>query len=636
MVLTEKSQQLAEAAAAERLLNAYLRETCQFNPLTDADPAASASLPVRIREELSEQGSLMRLVLQGTKKVVWGAVPYVSAFGHHRYGTSFFVTDVQGDGAGDSDIRPLTGSVELAELLLREIAQGEPQMVDREERVATLLNQVENSLDKTKRYVTHSLNQQIDFWQTEGEVRMYTAEQSLAYGHPFHPTPKSSVGFSETDLAKYAPEMGAAFALHYFAAAPQLVQEAFLSQSDEGLFPASVLAAAEQRLSGEQQGYRLLPSHPWQADHLKTWPEVQELLEQGLLVDLGPLGEPVYPTSSVRTVWDPTHAYFFKLPLNVRITNFVRVNPLEQLERTIGAASVLSHLADLVPHSGFTILQEAGYRTLVLPQATEAVREKLAESFGVIFRENPVIRPADEVVPLCIAPLLETAPDQEEPPMLQAIRTAAQEQGEPMSHPFLKKWLRAYLEHSLVPLTYLFVEYGVSIEAHVQNSMVTLKNGWPVGFYVRDLEGVSISRERAEKHGMFGGRVATDSPALYRDDETWNRLKYYFFVNHLGHLIHTLAYHGGDDEIALWQVVSNVLATSGVFAGDARRYLQDLFTVEGLPAKANLISRFQKRGETPAYVAIPNPLRKSEVQHEHKPNNQPQQPIPARNKCLAV
>lgn len=611
MVLTEKSHQLAEMAAAERLLNAYLRETCHFNPLTDADPAASASLPVRIREELSEQGSLMPLLLKGTKKVIWGAVPYVSPFGHHRYGRSFFVMDVRADGEGGA--QRVVGSVELARLLLQEIAHGEAQVENPAERVATMLTQVENSLDKTTRYITHSLHTGGDFWQTTGETRMYTAEQSLVYGHPFHPTPKSSAGFSEADLARYAPEMGASFALHYFAAAPELVQEAFLGKGDDVLFPSSVLAAAQERLTGERAGYRLLPSHPWQADHLKSWPEVQELLRQGLLVDLGPLGEKVYPTSSVRTVWDPTHAYFFKLPLNVRITNFVRVNPLEQLERTIGAARVLSHLADLVPQPGFTILQEAGYRTLVLPDAPQAVTEKLAESFGVIFRENPVIRPAGDVIPLCIAPLLETAPDQEEPPLLQAIRTAAQEQGEPLHSPFLRKWLAAYLEHSLVPLTWLFVQYGVSIEAHVQNSMVALENGWAVGFYVRDLEGVSISRERAEKHELFGGRVAKDSPVLYRDDEAWNRLKYYFFVNHLGHLIHTLAYYGGDDETALWQVVEDVLRSSGVFAGDAEPYLHDLLTQEGLPAKANMISRFQKRGETPSYVAIPNPLRKSEV-----------------------
>src|SRR5207253_1436612 len=41
------------------------------------------------------------------------------------------------------------------------------------------------------------------------------AEQSIRFGHPFHPAPKASPGFTAADLDRYAPEVGASFPLHW-------------------------------------------------------------------------------------------------------------------------------------------------------------------------------------------------------------------------------------------------------------------------------------------------------------------------------------------------------------------------------------------------------------------------------------
>lgn len=594
-MMTEKSRALAEAAAAERLINAYLRETQVFDPTGKAQ----GELLSEIETELSRQGQVMKVELPSLTRSVWGAVMYLSPFGHHRYGEAFYLKHEQ-----QGHAERLQNSEDLAALLFAELAAREPADSQAGKRVLEMTAAVQNSISKTERYVRHSLNGTKSLWSLPGKERMAASEQRLVYGHPFHPTPKSSAGFSEEDLARYAPELGAAFKLRYFAAAPELVQEAFVEAGDEELFPKDVLAEAKRLLTEEQQTYKLFPVHPWQAAHLLEWPEVQALTAEQKLVDLGELGNRVFPTSSVRTVWDPEHRYYFKLPLNVRITNFVRVNPPEQLERTLDAARVLAEIGPTVPYEGFTILREAGYRTLRIPGEAQ---ERLAESFGVIFRENPAVSAAGDATPLVVASLLEQSPSEAEPPLLQAVRIAADRAGKTMSAQWLKKWLTRYLEISLVPLTWLFVRHGASLEAHVQNSMVALEHGWPVGFYVRDLEGVSLSQERADE------RVPAGSPVLYPDREAWSRLKYYVFVNHFGHLISTLACDGGGDERQLWQTVRDVLRESGVFAGGGEAYLEDLQTAAGWPAKANMISSFQKRGEKPSYAAIPNPLLKSEV-----------------------
>jgi L-2,3-diaminopropanoate---citrate ligase len=593
-----------EAAAAERLLNAYLRETGVFDPRLSPDDPRLGHLPALIVEEITRQGAPMRVVLEATGVVILGSIPYFSAFGHHRYGRSFWITQIDTE-----HVTRIDHCRELAKALLNELAASATIPLTQTDLVEALLYQLENSLEKTRTYVERSFREGRSFSQLSGAERFYTAEQSLVYGHPFHPAPKSSQGFSAEDLVKYAPEMGASFVLHYFACAPEIMQESFVDPvtTDQAWIPAGVMEAAKQQLGPSRQHYRLLPCHPWQAKHLKQWGEVQDLLDSGLLVDLGELGGNVYPTSSVRTVWDPDHHYFFKLPLNVRITHFIRVNPLDQLERTMDASRVLAFLAKQMPFSTFTILLEAGYRTIAPARVTPEQRERLTESFGVIFRENPITAPVDKEVPVVVAAALEQSPHAEEPPLMEAVRMAARQFPHLSWSELLEKWLRQYLEISLVPLLWLFVKHGVSMEAHVQNSMVALRDGWPVHFYVRDLEGVSIGRTRARQQAMFHNRLAEDSPVLYTEEEAWNRFKYYVVVNHLGHLIHTLAYYGVTEETSLWKIVAEVVQTSRALQ-NGKDLLLDLMQNEGLPAKANLISSFHQRGERPLYVTIPNPL----------------------------
>ncbi|UAT32861.1 hypothetical protein K7T73_21440 (plasmid) [Bacillus badius] len=594
----------AQRSAIERLLNTYLRETGMTDPRIhslDSLPQFSA-----VFKDSHSDEEPMRIVLPRAKAAIAGTVLYLSPFGHHRYGESFWLEEMD-----KSSIRKIERLHDLAEIILLELSHDLPDELDRQNRVSEILAHIENSLQKTEVYMRHQLNS-LPFWKAEGEKKFAAAEQALLSGHPFHPAPKSSQGFSADDLARYAPEMSAAFALHYFAAEPGLVEEE-ADETEEMLLPEQVLKEARQKLGETQQHYRLLPCHPWQAQYVKGWTEVQELVKAGKLVDLGPLANPVYPTSSVRTVWDPAHGYFFKLPLNVRITNFVRVNPPEQLKRTVDASRLLKKVSEQLPYDHFTVLAEEGYRTLNIPAVNEPDQLKIAESFAVIFRQNPAVQPFAESTPFVVAGLLEKPMNEPEPPLMQAIRSAVNDGEKALSSDLLTAWLERYLEIALRPLMYLFAEYGISLEAHVQNSMVTLQDGWPVHFYVRDLEGVSISQERAAELGYFDGIIDPHSAALYPDAEAWHRLKYYVLVNHFGHLLHTLAFYGGADERKLWKIVGEFLQSSGLFDQDrGLPYLRSLLEEEHLPAKANLISYFQKRGEKPLYVPVPNLLRKRE------------------------
>lgn len=551
---------IAERAARQRLLNAFLREA--------GVPAAA-------------DGTLLRVPLPESGCVLLAGVEHWSVLGHHAYRDEFRLQLDSGEAVpvGHSELVAAL-LTELAAVAARAVvvpAAEEPQA--RVRRQAELAAQIDNSVLHTTRYLQRGRPPRPAVLDPRGFTRY--AEQSLLFGHPFHPTPKSAEGFTAEDLTAYAPELGVSFVLHYFAIAPELLVEDRLSAAP--WVPAEVQEQAECLLGAGQGGYPLLPVHPWQVGYLRQRNAVGSLIADGGLVALGPLGRPVYPTSSVRTVCDPTFATSWKLPLHVRITNFVRNNPREHARRALDASRLIQALRPGWAYQGFDVLVETGYRTVD--------HTALADDITVLYRENPFVSgpEASQVV----AGLLEESPDGGQPELIHYVRQATGD---------VTEWLRRYLEISLLPLLAVFSAYGISLEAHVQNSLLHLEGGWPVRFWVRDMEGTSVSRPRWAATGPCDV-IPADSPVLYDEAEAWLRLKYYAVTNHLGHLVHVLGRHTRADESRLWRVVRDVLRSA-----QSNQYANELLESPVLPAKANLISRFTGRGERPLYVDIPNPM----------------------------
>lgn len=582
---------IAERETLQRLINAYLRETKNF------DPRISHGSPIPTKDSHTE--SQIQIYFPYTNKQILGTMIHWSAGGHHTYGDSFSLIQ-------ESDNITLSFE-EIISLLIEEIASSEKDATLKEENRKRFSSFLKNSLANLTKYARFGMEEKKPL--SEG-IDFRVSEQSLLYGHPFHPTPKSSEGFSLEDSRNYSPEMGASFQLHYFAIAPELTLEEWLSeqpnQAQNVFIPKEIETQAHQHLNREQQAYSLLPCHPWQAKYLLSQPLIQQLVEEGKIVDLGLLGEVVYPTSSVRTVWSPEHSCFYKLSLHIRITNFIRENTREQLYRTFDASKVVQAVRNDYTSDSFKILLENGFRTVSIPASTIDENEKVIASFSAILREAPVECQDKNKSPYVIASLFEVPPNETEPILFHAIR-----QGNQNQLPDFLQWLKQYLLISMKPILQFYAETGISLEAHIQNSMLSLENGYPSTFYIRDLEGISVDRSEADRQNWVGTLISEESPVLYSFEQAWLRLKYYFFVNHLGHLVQTLAYHTAQSEYPYWQVVREVLQSIKQTDSSTKLHtlIDDLLENPTLPAKANLFSYFQKRGENPLYVEIPNPIQ---------------------------
>lgn len=541
-----------------RLINTWLRER---HPQLAATMATKASEVVDISWEIPV----------GSQSVIAVCKRY-SPGGFHAWDDGFVFRDSAGS----------TGRIgphELAGIMLDSMNEGTTDT----RRLA--LERISRSIELSR---SHAMFRSEQKPVSTGEA----AEQSLWFGHPFHPLAKSVAGFTSADFEAYNPERGATFRLCWLLAEPDQV-DSYISAPESMARADALLAEASGLGATTIAGRVVIPCHPWQAERLREHPDLRDSLAAGTLSLLGPSGEAVTPTSSVRTVWFRERGLFVKLPLEARITNFSRVNSAEQLARSIAGARAIAAAEEEVSAAGLSILEEPGGRILRKAQG-EGTSQTCPET-GFLLRLADF---SDGVDPIVVAGFVEPDPHTGHP-NLSAI--AGQVFDKPQR---ALEWVERYVEVALLPLIRLFATTGICLEAHAQNSLVAFENGWPARLFVRDLEGMAVDRERFKRaHPEI---IADLDDALFYDrDIAWRRFLYYVIVNHFAHVLSAAAELSGVDEIRLWAASRHVLERE---AGPGRALVENLFSVPSLPAKANLSSCVAGRGETPDYVMMPNPF----------------------------
>ncbi|SFI14927.1 Siderophore synthetase component [Collimonas sp. OK307] len=568
------------SAIDRRLLEQYLNTYCRETGCADPRPVSTNAEPEALQAQFAawrDVGLMPYLVpFAETGYQLAGAFTYFSLIGYHRVAPFAWI-------GRHGDWRPLKDVTPVTDLIADALASmSEAPAADTERCRNRLQALMRNSIGKVRHFHLHV--------PPLPRSSFVVAEQGMRFGHIFHVTSKASDGFNEADMQHYSPELGASFRLHYFAVTASLLEVRGVNRKAMPIDPAVASFAEGLLVDGE---YRLLPCHPWQANYLLGLPEIAPLIKSAAIISLGPLGELAWPTSSVRTVWLPAQNMFLKLPLNIRITNFIRNNPSEQVTRALDASLALTLLPPNVrEQTTFHILPELGSQTLKLPN--EAIRAASA----VVYRQAMPESEAEQIQVL--AALLEE-PAKGEIPLLMLLRQAAAESSQDAPDPaVVRQWWQRYLDVTLLPLLQLFSDYGISLEAHLQNTMVAFRDGWPVHGYARDMEGASISRQRFP----FCDRLPVDSPALYDDEQAWHRFRYYVLVNHIGHMIACLGRTGLIEEATLWQDTARRLLDSKIPL--ARQLLKQ----PTLPAKANMLSSFHQQGERPIWIQIANPLHR--------------------------
>lgn len=596
------SAQIAENATIQNFLNCYLREA-NSGELITLQKVTNDSLLNSWFQQL-KTNSLIHCSLSQQGIQIIAGLRYYSPTGRHLFQFPIYYQCLTQSKLLELDY------VTLIALITKELMLSHQQAGHQDELILRVIQSCQN----IQAFVGKRQPESDQLYQFQRSF--IETEQSLVFGHHLHPTPKSRQGFSEIDLPVYSPELNGKFQTYYFRAHSSIVQEnSNLPQNATELIKQELLADPEISAEFKQKylqsdHYSLIPVHPWQAKFLLQKASVQKLIDQGLLEDLGQQGKAYFPTSSLRTVYHPESAFMFKFSLNVKITNSLRTNLYKELERGVEVSKVLEscigqELSKNFPQ--FKIIQDPAYITL-------QGEDEIISGFATVLRENP-FSSCDNVT--CLISLCQDKIFGEGSRLSEIIQQLARQENRTTSEVALD-WFKRYLKLSLDPILWMYFTHGIAVEAHQQNSVIQLKDGYPKKFFYRDNQGYYYRQSFQEHLRNYLPEVSEKSETFCEDAVIDERLGYYLIMNNILGIVNALGVAKLIDENLLILEVRKALSQYLTLEQGASQFLANLLSQPQLRCKGNLLTRFHDMDELvgsvatqSVYVTLQNPLYSS-------------------------
>ena len=574
------SQQAAETAAFRSFANGYLREIDPGMPvrhtLPEGPPTACVEWTLRSR----------RLAIRAEVRSpsLCGAQGFGRIWTRHLHEPRW------------RSVPPLSALQELLGEAYDRFEAGEAARTQELE----LLGRILDSYRETARQLDIALADERE------DESFIGAERALVFGHWLHPTPKSRQGLSTWQARVYGPEEAGAFQLAVFAVARDRIRH-------DSAGPRSAPEIARELLGSEAgclplgPGEIALPMHPLQADALMLEPHVVALMEAGLVRPLGAFGRRYTATSSLRTVYAAESPWMAKFSLPVTLTNSLRVNRFAELEAGVAMARLLNASAFGAHHPNFRIVFDPAYLTVHCPGRPES-------GFETVLRENPFRGGGERGIATLAALTAEPLPGR--PSRLDALLHRLAPGGGGERARTARAWFGRYLDCLLEPIVALYDAHGIALEAHQQNTLLDVADGWPRRGFYRDNQGFYLSEAARPRLLRRAPETAAIAGVYFPEDEIDRRLAYYLVVNQIFSVI---ARMGHDDilpeTVLLDDLAQRFEAMAGRMTGAGRSFARSVLHGPTLCTKANLRVRLANRDELAAgneagnYIDRPNPLR---------------------------
>ncbi len=588
------AKQKATLRSIAGLLNCYCREFAVPRGDVQIDPPfGQHDWPQAIKHGIRQQHEqLMQIALPESKALILVQVTELKQLGQCRYvGMPYLRT--HGHGWMRLDNRA------LAKVLLQHLSLVLQQPFNHE-----LMEQIDNSVHNTALFLNHPFAGSTQRLRQDGFIR---SEQGFIWGHAWHPTPKSREGIEDKQLLAISPESGAGFKLPLLAVHERLLQVL----SSEYFKPL-------ERLNGLTEatvpvGYQLLPCHPYQLTRFQSEPLFKAAVAAKQIILLGQSKNTWYPTSSVRTLYDPQSDFFLKFSLHVRLTNCVRKNAWYELESAIFITNLLKRFGASAGayFPAFSLMAEPASVTINLhkwqPDADHEQVKTLSEAFGLLFRTAYGEGEVNQHQPRVAGALF--ADDEQFNSVMAGVIAALAKRRNISSVEASLLWFDAYVELLLRPIFYYFFKLGVIFEPHLQNTVIGFSDHLPSLIQLRDLEGTKLVEGKWSDQQLQGMSVRARQSVSYSREQGFKRIAYCALVNNLSEAIHHISGCDLDLEKRLWSMVkAEIIEYQQDFGTEPE--LEALLDGADIPCKCNFMTRLLKQADKQAdYVYLQNPMR---------------------------
>ncbi|MGV9293516.1 IucA/IucC family protein [Amycolatopsis sp. NPDC003676] len=326
-------------------------------------------------------------------------------------------------------------------------------------------------------------------------------DAASAEGHTIHLCPRVRRGFTPADSLAYCPESADTVGLSFVAVRKDSVRStpdpsgASVGTIVADHFPA-IAARAIDGLAARGHApaeYELIPVHPWQM-RSRLAAEYHEELVAGSIVPLPEAQLACRPTVSVRTLVTAAagrhgRRLTVKTSLDVQLTSRRRTISPATTDNGPRMSSLLQRLlADDPATRGRVICVPELAGIAFSPPTGDAAPER-ERGLSALLRADPAdyAMPGEIVLSAC------------------ALRGASQPDGTVLAelakerpHEFFEQYVELMLTAGL-PLLW---RYGIGLEAHLQNTLLVVRDGLPVRVLVRDFGGIRVHPGRMREAGL--------------------------------------------------------------------------------------------------------------------------------------
>lgn len=365
----------------------------------------------------------------------------------------------------------------------------------RDERWANMLLTKTNSSSPFQDLVEACLNRCRGYDRTASAL-LAKFEQLVTDGHHAHPCAKTCLGLG-ADYRFVLPEQVEQLELRFLAAHQSLVEETGMGiqQALSDTLPTLASRIHDELKELGLENFLVIPVHPWQLENVILEEFAKEFRTRQLVVlDSVANAEPLM---SVRT-FRVTHgngSVHIKVALEAQLTGAIRgFSPTAAIGPDIKNIFDVAMTANggIVPRTqdddrAFSTGEDLA---AIRYSGTSGLRERC---LGALIRKDPTSGCLEKDIAMPVAALFATNPLTGRKVIDDIFIELKNQSGPGMEKiSLITEWTRQLCDILVAPVVSMLAVWGISVEAHQQNTVLILRNNFPHKVIVRDFGGVRI------------------------------------------------------------------------------------------------------------------------------------------------
>ena len=424
------------------------------------------------------------------------------------------------------------------------------------------------------------------------------SESLIFEGHPTHPLTKTKLPLSMEEVRTYSPEFEKIINLKVMLIHNEYVNVTTILDHSQFILNEVIPEYIDELHTFMNDRERLLKDykvilvHPWQYEHTIR-NKFKEWLQNHILIST-PFHVPSKATSSFRTMSLINHPYHVKLPVNVQATSAVRtVSP----ETTIDGPKLSQALhRELNQYTQLDVALEP-YGLFAKTDSDDA------RQLACIIREKPFTK--DDGILLVTGALVNKNVVDNEITVDSYLKWINDDINQHTIHQFM----RNYTRQLVTPLLALIQDYGIALEAHMQNTLVHLGPKYQIQFIVRDLGGSRIDIKTLSQKLKH---IEVENKSLLADsiEEVIMKFQHAVVQNQLAELIFHFKKYDFIKEEELFNIIQEEIE---VAINDTKPHADTLRKVlfgPTITVKALLKMRMKKKVKKYLNISLDNPIKR--------------------------